>query len=50
MFNLEVEAVEKQMESVELISVLQNSLGDKMNELQIHGFQNLLKSLPLHSF
>ena len=35
LFNLELEAVSKQIESVELISVLQNSLGDKMNELQI---------------
>ena len=50
LFNFELEAVSKQMESVELISVLQNSLGDKMNELQIHGFQKLLKSLPFHSF
>ena len=36
LFNLELEAVSKQIESVELISVLHNSLGDKMNELQIH--------------
>ena len=35
LFNLEQEAVSKQMKSVELISVLQNSLGDKMNELRI---------------
>ena len=35
-FNSELEAVSKQIESVELISKLQNSLGDKMNELQIH--------------
>ena len=35
LFNLEVEAVSKQIESVELVSVLQNSLGDKMNKLQI---------------
>ena len=34
-FNLQLEAVSKQIESVELISVLQNSLGDNMNELQI---------------
>ena len=35
-FNLELEAVWKKIESVELISVLQDSLGEKMNELQIH--------------
>ena len=35
LFNLELEAVLKQIESVKLISVLQNSLPDKMNELQI---------------
>ena len=35
-FNLELEAFSKQIQSVELISVLQNSLGEKMNELQIH--------------
>ena len=35
LFNLELEAVLKQIESVKLISVLQNSLRDKMNELQI---------------
>ena len=36
LFSLELEAVSKQIESVELPSVLQNSLGDKINELQIH--------------
>ena len=36
LFNLELEAVSKQMESVELISFFENSLVDKMTELQIH--------------